>query len=209
MAKALLKRAFVYSALTISAFTLQGCMSATEPIIESFGVVGGVEETVVLDSKDSAILDGKTIRSYQWVKGYTTYCVDTPTCEIDTLSEGTHTITLVAVDSDGSQVFQNYIVTIESVVNKTPVAEDIEITLEEGETKTIVLSGNDADEDTLSYELLTFPAHGALSGEVPNLIYTAANGYTGADSLTYVVNDGQEDSEVATVNITITEKSTN
>ncbi|HMB80445.1 MAG TPA: Ig-like domain-containing protein, partial [Vicinamibacterales bacterium] len=47
------------------------------------------------------------------------------------------------------------------------------------------------------------PTHGALSGGAPALTYTPAAGYNGSDSFTFKANDGQADSNVATVSITI------
>jgi hypothetical protein len=43
-----------------------------------------------------------------------------------------------------------------------------------------------------------------LSGAAPNLTYTPAPGYSGADSFTFTVNDGQASSAPATVSITVT-----
>src|SRR5207244_2326145 len=47
------------------------------------------------------------------------------------------------------------------------------------------------------------PAHGILSGTAPNLTYTPAANYTGADSFTFTVNDGLIDSAPATVSLAI------
>ena len=51
--------------------------------------------------------------------------------------------------------------------------------------------------------MVTQPAHGSLSGTAPNLTYTPAANYNGADSFTFKVNDGQADSAAATVSITV------
>src|SRR4030095_9503866 len=45
--------------------------------------------------------------------------------------------------------------------------------------------------------------HGMLSGTRPNLTYTPAPGFSGADSFTYVVRDGTVRSDPATVSITV------
>ena len=50
---------------------------------------------------------------------------------------------------------------------------------------------------------MTLPAHGTLSGLAPNLLYTPAAGYSGADSFTFKVNDGQVDSAPATVTLSV------
>ena len=58
--------------------------------------------------------------------------------------------------------------------------------------------------DTLTYTIVTPPAHGTLSGTAPNLTYTPAANYNGPDSFTFKVNDGTVDSATATVSITVT-----
>jgi hypothetical protein len=56
----------------------------------------------------------------------------------------------------------------------------------------------------LTYTVLTQPAHGTLSGTAPNLTYTPAAGYIGADSFTFQAGNGSFQSNVATVSITVT-----
>ena len=56
--------------------------------------------------------------------------------------------------------------------------------------------------------MLTQPAHGALTGTAPNLTYTPATDYTGADSFTFKVNDGANDSPAATVTLNVAQSQT-
>ncbi len=65
-------------------------------------------------------------------------------------------------------------------------------------------AGSDVDGDGLTYTVLT--VIGTLSGQRANRIYTPTAGYTGPDSITYRVNDGQVDSNIATVSITVNEQ---
>lgn len=59
---------------------------------------------------------------------------------------------------------------------------------------------------TLTVSQVTAPAHGLLTLFANGaLIYSPASGYTGGDSFTYQANDGTEDSNTATVSITITD----
>lgn len=48
------------------------------------------------------------------------------------------------------------------------------------------------------------PAHGSLSGMAPALSYTPQADYAGPDEFLFKANDGTLDSNVATVNLTIT-----
>ena len=56
----------------------------------------------------------------------------------------------------------------------------------------------------LTFAVGTGPSHGSLSGSGANLTYTPAPGYSGPDSFTFTVNDGQATSAPATVSITVT-----
>src|SRR5437879_8284588 len=85
-------------------------------------------------------------------------------------------------------------------VNHAPVADAQAVTTAEDTAKAIVLTATDADGDMLTYSVVAGPAHGALSGVAPNLTYTPAANYNGADSFTFKANDGTVNSNVATVN---------
>ncbi len=87
--------------------------------------------------------------------------------------------------------------------NHAPTAYSQSIAIEEGQSKTITLNGNDIDGDTLTYSVSTNPSHGTLTGTAPNLTYTAATGYQGSDSFQFVANDGKADSTAASISITI------
>ncbi len=88
--------------------------------------------------------------------------------------------------------------------NSAPVVDDLSITTDEDIDKEITLSGSDSDGDSLTYEIVTQPGNGNLSSISDNKVtYTPNTNYNGADSFTYKANDGQEDSNTATVTITI------
>src|SRR5262249_23233571 len=67
----------------------------------------------------------------------------------------------------------------------------------------IALTGLDVDGDPLTYIIVSAPTHGTLSGTGATRTYTPSANYNGPDSFTYKVNDGQADSAVATVIITV------
>jgi hypothetical protein len=87
--------------------------------------------------------------------------------------------------------------------NHEPLALDQAVELDEDTTAAITLAGSDQDGDPLTFRIVSAPAHGTLSGDVPALKYTPSPDYNGSDMLIYVVNDGRVDSKPATVNITI------
>jgi VCBS repeat-containing protein len=88
-------------------------------------------------------------------------------------------------------------------VNDPPVALDQSVTTHEDTPKDITLAASDVEGDALGYSVVSGPAHGTLSGTAPNLVYTPALDYNGTDRFTYKANDGQTDSNVGEVTITV------
>jgi len=87
--------------------------------------------------------------------------------------------------------------------DKAPVAASQTLALDENTSKSIVLSATDVDSPSLTYTIVNQPFHGTLSGTAPNLVYTPTTNYSGPDSFTWKANDGQLDSNVATVSVTV------
>lgn len=87
--------------------------------------------------------------------------------------------------------------------NSAPIANAQSVTLDAGGTKVIALTATDTENDPLTYTIVTQPANGMLSGTAPDLTYAPQAGYSGTDSFTFKANDGQADSNEATVSITI------
>jgi len=118
-------------------------------------------------------------------------------------------------DYDGADVF-TYVVndgTIDSAiatvsisvigVNDAPTAISQTITTNEDFTVAITLAGADPDGDALTYQIITPPSLGLLSGIAPNLTYTPNADANGSDLFTFVVNDGQIDSNTATASLSV------
>jgi hypothetical protein len=89
--------------------------------------------------------------------------------------------------------------------NQAPTANNQTVTLQQNTTKVISLTGTDPEGKTLTFTVLTNPAHGTLSGTIPNLTYTPNSNFYGQDSFTFRVNDGTQNSSIATVAITVTQ----
>ena len=85
--------------------------------------------------------------------------------------------------------------------NQAPVATDQSVTTPEDTPVDITLTATDADNDPLSFFVVTGPAHGTLS---PSFRYTPAPNYNGPDSFTFHAYDGQDFSNTATVSIIVT-----
>ncbi|HEX5218075.1 MAG TPA: Ig-like domain-containing protein, partial [Verrucomicrobiae bacterium] len=88
-------------------------------------------------------------------------------------------------------------------VNDAPVAENQSPATDEDTPVAIEFTGNDVEGDPLTFRIVSGPAHGSVSGDAPNLVYTPALDYFGEDQITFVANDGVIDSEIGVVSITI------
>ncbi len=89
-------------------------------------------------------------------------------------------------------------------VNDAPIAAAQTRSLLEDGSLAITLAGSDVDGDALNFSVVTPPVHGALSGSGANLTYTPEANYNGADSFTFVANDGTTNSVPATVGLAVT-----
>jgi hypothetical protein len=86
------------------------------------------------------------------------------------------------------------------VTNRTPYAHGQSLTLVQNTAQAFTLTGSGG---TLTYSVVTQPAHGTLTGTTPNLTYTPATNFNGSDSFTFVVNNGLSNSAPATVSIAV------
>jgi VCBS repeat-containing protein len=116
---------------------------------------------------------------------------------------GSDSFTYKATDGTAESNTATVTITVNSV-NDKPTADAQEVTTDEDVAKEITLVGNDVDGDSLTYTIVSEPQHGTLSGTGATRTYTPAENYHGPDSFTFKVNDGTDDSNTATVSITVT-----
>jgi glucose/arabinose dehydrogenase len=95
-------------------------------------------------------------------------------------------------------------VSISVELNTAPVASDVVASALEDVEAAIDLAGFDPEGGTLTFSVVTPPAHGTVAGiEGRVLRYLPAPNYHGDDSLSFRVSDGTLQSNVATVALTV------
>jgi Chitobiase/beta-hexosaminidase C-terminal domain/Bacterial Ig domain/WD40-like Beta Propeller Repeat len=91
--------------------------------------------------------------------------------------------------------------------NRAPVAQNHSEVLVEDTQVAIALKASDPDNDPLTFVIDTPPAHGALTGfnaQTGTATYVPDRNYFGPDTFTFLANDGELDSNLATVTLQIT-----
>jgi len=88
-------------------------------------------------------------------------------------------------------------------VTQSPIAYDQNVSTNQNTPLSITLFASDPNNNLLTYFLVSQPSHGILTGFVPNLVYTPASNYVGRDSFQFKVNNGFNDSNIATVSINV------
>jgi hypothetical protein len=118
---------------------------------------------------------------------------------------GNYTLTAKAYDNLAAvRTSTAVVVTVRSLTNSAPVANNQSVTTNEDTAKAILLSATDSDGNTLAYSIVTPPTKGTLTGTPPNLSYRPNLNYFGSDSFTFRASDGQLASNLATVSISVT-----
>jgi VCBS repeat-containing protein len=88
-------------------------------------------------------------------------------------------------------------------VNDAPAAQPQARQVAEDTALGVLLMGSDVDGDGLTFEIVSGPAHGALSGTPPNISYTPDPNFNGGDGFRFRASDGSMGSE-ADVAIVVT-----
>jgi VCBS repeat-containing protein len=132
-----------------------------------------------------------------------------PNGSFESLDDGesaADSFTYVAADNHGLAGNIATVVLTVAGVNDAPVAAGDAASVDEDSTVGGNVLGNDTDVegDALTASLVSGPSHGALSFNADgSYAYTPEADYFGDDSFTYRANDGDLDSGVATVSLTI------
>ncbi|MCP5010670.1 MAG: tandem-95 repeat protein, partial [Aestuariibacter sp.] len=129
---------------------------------------------------------------------------------------GADTFTYTAIDSNGALSSNTATVTVTvspAGVNTPPVAvNDSVVTAEDTPvtTQNLLANDSDADGDTVSVSGFTQAANGlVVNNNNGTFGYTPSAGFSGSDSFTYSISDGNGGADIASVAITVTPAGSN
>ncbi|HET6473620.1 MAG TPA: Ig-like domain-containing protein, partial [Pseudomonadales bacterium] len=105
--------------------------------------------------------------------------------------DGNGTATITVQDTDGDVPPNNVatadITVVVAAVNDPPTAIGQSVTVAEDNSVAITLTGSDPEGSALTYNVVTPPTNGTLSGTAPNLTYTPGANFNGTDSFAFTV----------------------
>ncbi|MDZ7813043.1 MAG: Ig-like domain-containing protein [Ideonella sp.] len=123
---------------------------------------------------------------------------------------GADSFTYTVSDGQGNETIGTVFLTVQGGGNQAPIVQGESVTVQAGVPATgtpAMLLANDSDPngDTLTIARYGQPAHGTLTQNPDGTItYLANANYSGVDSFTYVVSDGQGNESAGTVTLTVT-----
>jgi surface-anchored protein len=122
----------------------------------------------------------------------------------DSTVEGPETtVVSLAAGTDSPVAFGSPSSATVTIIDGSPIANPQSVSLDEDGSLPITLTGSDPQETPLTYTVVTGPANGSLTGTGATRVYTPNANFFGTDSFTFQVNDGEHDSEIVTVQITV------
>ncbi|ERN40551.1 peptidyl-prolyl cis-trans isomerase (rotamase) - cyclophilin family [Rubidibacter lacunae KORDI 51-2] len=160
----------------------EGITISQQPELTNFEVVSNSNPNLVTTS----IANGQLVLAYQ------------PD------AVGTADITVRATDLLGNTAEDTFSVTVADVPDP-PTAIDDSVTTAGNQSVTIDVLANDTDVDStdLTPSVTDAPDNGTAAVENGAIVYTPAAGFSGTDSFTYTVSDGELTSNVANVTVEV------
>ena len=96
-------------------------------------------------------------------------------------------------------------VAVAGAPNQQPIADPGSFGAREDTATPLVLDATDADGDPITFQVISQPTHGTLSGTLPELTYTPVPDYFGPDQITFIASDAFTASVPAVVSIDVDE----
>jgi Tfp pilus tip-associated adhesin PilY1 len=89
-------------------------------------------------------------------------------------------------------------------VNDPPTSGPVTLTTAEDTAVALTLPGNDVEGNTLTFNIVSGPSNGTLSGSGANRTYTPNANFNGTDTFRFTVSDGTSTTAQQTASITVT-----
>lgn len=114
-------------------------------------------------------------------------------------------LSFTITDAGGASIAETILKINVGLTDDPPVAlDDLDNSLNEDSSILLSFMANDPEENPIvSYEILSNPKHGTLTGTGSSRTYTPAHNFNGTDTLTFRASDGSNWSNVAMVVITV------
>jgi len=169
--------------------------------------VSGDEDTDLLITLTGQDLDGDTLTftvANDPTDGSVSCTAEACTYTPDQDFNGGDSFTFTVNDGTDDSLADGTVSITVDAVNDLPTANDQSVSGDEDTDLPITLSGGDVDGDGLTYTIANDPSNGSVSCTGASCTYTPDLDFSGADSFTFTVNDGTDDSLAdGTVSITI------
>jgi len=123
---------------------------------------------------------------------------------------GPDSFTYTTTDRNGNETTATVTISVPTAVNGAPTLTPDTITTSVNTAVMITVLGNDTDpeNDTLTLESTTTPEHGTVKVINNEIEYTPNTDYTGVDTFSYTVSDGNLNLSSTTVTVTISDTNT-
>ena len=117
---------------------------------------------------------------------------------------GSDSFSYTVIDGNGGSGTGSVSVTVNNI-NDEPIANDdtASTTEETAATINVLSNDTDVDGDTLTVTSVTQPDDGVVVNNGANVTYTPDDEFSGTDSFTYVMSDGNGETDFATVTISV------
>ncbi len=122
----------------------------------------------------------------------------------DSDADNNYSVIVSATDSMGSSTLA-ITVTVTDAANQAPIALDSSFSVEEDNTLNIMLIATDTDTTIASYQIVTQPGNGTLTGTGASRVYSPNSNFNGSDFIEFTATDSEGAvSRVARYDITVT-----
>jgi hypothetical protein len=180
----------------------------TKPVFSSQNVLNTNEDnTLTLNKSDIIFNDNLVIDSIAIIAG-DNYQVDGLKIIPEANFNGELLIKTIA--TQGQLTSDEFMVKVTVIaVNDLPVAFADDISFIEGSVNNsidVLSNDTDVEGDSLAIKSIDYSGQGQAIIENNSIVYTPEQSFSGMETLTYLVNDGFDDSLAATITITVTAK---